>query len=358
VLEGRGKREEGRGKREEASTFAPISHLPSPILLLLLWFFLFSFSAQAAESYVITIQKLELKRVDGSWVKIIEPDYRVDLASTEAVVSFFNNGRVPNADFNNFRINFEDHGVEKQMTRFEDFRPSLRVKKGSFVRVSFDLDLATKQVKELRLNVDDAGRVDSQEQIKLKDKNMALTPSTMTKLGSKVPDFTLKDVVTGDRVSLSSFKTKKALLVLFICRHCPYVQHIKEELSRLDRDYRQKDIALVAISSNDAVNYPEDAPVSLKEFAREIRWQSAFLYDETQAVAKEFTAACTPDLFLYDAQRSLVYRGQLDDSRPGNGKPSNGKDIRAAMDAVLSDKPVSSEQKASIGCNIKWKQEP
>ena len=184
---------------------------------------------------------------------------------------------------------------------------------------------------------------------------MALTPSTMVRLGTPAPDFALKDVVINRPVSLATFAAKKALLVMFICRHCPYVQHIKEELTRLDKDYRAKDIAIVAISSNDAENYPDDSPENLKALAVEQNWHFAFLYDVTQEVAKKYTAACTPDFFLYDAARKLVYRGQLDDSRPGNGKSLTGRDLRAAMDAVLSDKPVASAQTASIGCNIKWK---
>ena len=191
---------------------------------------------------------------------------------------------------------------------------------------------------------------------------MVLTPSTMVPLGSPAPDFTLKDVVSGRSVSLSTFSGKKALLVMFICRHCPYVQHIKDELSRLDKAYRAKDIALIAISSNDAENYPDDAPESLKAFAIEQNWHFPFLYDATQETAKKYTAACTPDFFLYENRvgangRSplLVYRGQLDDSRPGNGKPLDGKDLRGAVDAVLADKPLPTTQKASIGCNIKWR---
>ncbi len=184
---------------------------------------------------------------------------------------------------------------------------------------------------------------------------MVLTPSMMTKLGSSAPDFKLKDVVFGKEFSLASFASKKALLMMFICRHCPYIQHIKDELSRLDRDYRGKEIALVAVSSNDAAHYPDDAPASLQQFARDQAWHFPFLYDESQEVAKAYQAACTPDFFLYDKTRKLVYRGQMDDSRPGNNKPLTGKDLRAAMDAVLADRPVASEQKPSVGCNIKWK---
>ena len=177
----------------------------------------------------------------------------------------------------------------------------------------------------------------------------------MTKLGSSAPDFKLKNVLSGKEYTLASFAGKKALLVMFICRHCPYVQHIKDEISRLDRDYFLKDVALVSISSNDAENYPDDAPDSLKEFAHVQGWRHPFLYDETQDVAKAYQAACTPDFFLYDGARKLAYRGQLDDSRPGNNKPLTGKDLRGALDAVLAGQPVSTEQRPSVGCNIKWK---
>ena len=184
---------------------------------------------------------------------------------------------------------------------------------------------------------------------------MVLTPSMMTRLGSEAPDFNLNDVVLNNSYSLGAFASKKVLLVMFICQHCPFVQYIKDELTRLDEDMRGKDIAIVGISSNDAANYPDDSPAKLKEFALEQTWHFPLLYDESQAVAKSYQAACTPDFFLYDKARKLVYRGQLDDSRPGNNKPLDGKDLRAAIDAVLSDKPQATQQKASIGCNIKWK---
>ncbi|MBI1992348.1 MAG: thioredoxin family protein [Candidatus Omnitrophica bacterium] len=185
---------------------------------------------------------------------------------------------------------------------------------------------------------------------------MALTPSTMLALGTPAPDFRLPDVVSGDTVSLATFAGKKALLAMFICRHCPYVQHVKEELARLGRDYTNKDVGIVAISANDAANYPEDAPDSLKAMAEDEGFVFPFCYDERQETAKAYTAACTPDFFLFDADRKLVYRGQLDDSRPGNGKPVTGRDLRAAIDAALAGKLVSPNQKASVGCNIKWKQ--
>ena len=186
---------------------------------------------------------------------------------------------------------------------------------------------------------------------------MALTPSTMLALGTKARDFSLPDVVTGKTVSLATFAGHKALLVMFICRHCPYVQHIKTELARLGKDYAGTPLGIAAISTNDAVNYPDDAPPSLKAMAQEEGFAFPFCYDESQAVAKAYTAACTPDFFLFDASRALVYRGQLDDSRPGNGTPVTGRDLRAAIDAVLAGTPVSPAQRPSIGCNIKWKKE-
>jgi thiol-disulfide isomerase/thioredoxin len=162
-------------------------------------------------------------------------------------------------------------------------------------------------------------------------------------------------VISGKSFSLKDLAAKKALLVMFMCQHCPYIQHIKTELAKLGRDYAGKDIAIVGISSNDADNYPDDSPSELKKFAKAEGFTFPFLYDESQAVAKAYTAACTPDLFLFDQARNLVYRGQLDDSRPGNGKPVTGKDLRAAIEAVLADKPVSPDQRPATGCNIKWK---
>ena len=184
---------------------------------------------------------------------------------------------------------------------------------------------------------------------------MALTPSTMVALGTKAPEFSLPDVVSGKTISLSTFAARKALLVMFICQHCPYVQHVKEELARLGRDYATKDIGIIAISSNDAETHPDDAPDQLQAMAKELGFTFPFCCDETQQVAKAYTAACTPDFFLFDATRQLVYRGQLDDGRPGNGKPVNGRDLRAAMEAALAGKPVSHDQRPSLGCNIKWK---
>jgi peroxiredoxin len=180
-------------------------------------------------------------------------------------------------------------------------------------------------------------------------------PSTMLALGTKAPDFELPDVVTGRTVSVRDFDGRRALLVMFICRHCPYVRHVRSELARLGRDFADSELAIVAISSNDPTEYPEDAPESLAEEAREAGYAFPYLFDETQEVAKTYTAACTPDFFLFDADRALVYRGQLDDSRPTNRLPVTGKDLRAAIGAVLSGEPVSDDQRASIGCSIKWR---
>ena len=184
---------------------------------------------------------------------------------------------------------------------------------------------------------------------------MALTPSTMLALGTRAPDFRLPDVVSGKTISLATFSGTRALLIMFICKHCPYVVHVREELARLGRDYATKDIGIVAISANDAASYPDDAPEQLAAMAKALKLAFPFCYDERQETAKAYTAACTPDFFLFDAMRTLVYRGQLDDSRPGNGKPVNGRDLRAAIDAVLAGKPVSQDQQPSVGCNIKWK---
>lgn len=184
---------------------------------------------------------------------------------------------------------------------------------------------------------------------------MVQTASTMLELGTRAPDFHLPDVCTGKIISLNNFSDRKALLVMFICRHCPFVKHVKRELRRLDQDYKDRSLGIVAISSNDVVSHPEDSPEKLCAMAREEEYSFPICYDEMQEVAKAFTASCTPDFFLFDGDRKLVYRGQLDDSRPGNGKPVTGKDLREAIDAVLSDQPVTVDQKPSIGCNIKWK---
>jgi peroxiredoxin len=184
---------------------------------------------------------------------------------------------------------------------------------------------------------------------------MALTESTMLKLGTTAPDFALANVVTGNTVRRDNFRGQKALLVMFICAHCPYVKHIEKELGTLGRDYAGKPVGIVAISSNDASTHPADNPAGLKQQAETHGFVFPYLYDETQAVAHAYKAACTPDLFLFDGDFSLVYRGQFDSSRPGNGIPVTGEDLRAAIDQVLAGKPVPADQRPSIGCNIKWK---
>lgn len=184
---------------------------------------------------------------------------------------------------------------------------------------------------------------------------MVLTASTMLPLGTQAPDFHLPDVVSGKAISLATFADKKALLIMFICQHCPFVKHIKQELAQLGQDYLTSDLGIVAISANDAEKYPDDAPESLKTMATELDFKFPMCFDETQEVAKAYTAACTPDFFVFDAERKLAYRGQLDDSRPSNDQPVTGADLRAAVEAVLAGKSVPGEQKPSIGCNIKWK---
>ncbi len=185
---------------------------------------------------------------------------------------------------------------------------------------------------------------------------MALTESTMElELGAQAPDFALRDVVTGKTVRRDDFRGQKGLLVMFICTHCPYVKHVEKGLAALGADYEGKGIGIVAISSNDAETYPDDAPAGLKQQAQRLGFRFPYLYDESQDVARAYHAACTPDFFLFDSGLKLVYRGQFDGSRPNSGLPVTGQDLRAAMDAVIAAKPVATEQKPSIGCNIKWK---
>ena len=185
---------------------------------------------------------------------------------------------------------------------------------------------------------------------------MSLTESTMLELGTIAPDFTLTEVVTGKTLSRDGIRGQKALLVIFICAHCPYVKHIEKGLAALGKDYAGKPIAIVAISSNDVSTHPADSPAGLKQQAETFGFVFPYLYDETQAVAKAYMAACTPDIFLFDGEFKLVYRGQFDSSRPGNGAAVTGEDLRAAIDAVLAGKPVGEDQRPSLGCNIKWKE--
>jgi len=183
---------------------------------------------------------------------------------------------------------------------------------------------------------------------------MAVT-STMLALGTEAPAFSLADVVSGRTVTLDDFEDRSALLVMFICRHCPYVTHVRPALAELGREHASSGLGIVAISANDPAAYPEDAPESLAAEAVEAGYVFPYLFDETQDVAKAYTAACTPDFFLFDRDRRLVYRGQLDASRPGNGIPVTGEDLRAAIDAVLQGRPISGDQRASVGCSIKWR---
>jgi len=184
--------------------------------------------------------------------------------------------------------------------------------------------------------------------------NMVATNSTMLPLGTRAPDFRLPDP-GGKMVSLAEFKSAPVLLIVFMCNHCPYVKHIREGLARLARDYRPRGVVVVGINSNDVANYPADSPAKMAEEVIAAGYSFPYLYDETQQVAKAYRAACTPDIYLLDRDQRLAYRGQFDDSRPGNGIPVTGKDVRAAIDALLAGNPVAAGQKPSIGCNIKWK---
>ncbi|MEE9219884.1 MAG: thioredoxin family protein [Acidobacteriota bacterium] len=183
---------------------------------------------------------------------------------------------------------------------------------------------------------------------------MVETPSTMLPLGTPAPGFSLPDT-EGRLVSLDHFQESPAYLVAFICNHCPFVKHIRKGLTELGREYQERGVVIVGINSNDISKYPDDSPEKMAEEVKTAGYTFPYLFDETQQVARRYRAACTPDFFLFDAERRLVYRGQMDDSRPGNGISVTGSDLRAALDAVLERHPVSAEQKPSIGCNIKWK---
>lgn len=183
---------------------------------------------------------------------------------------------------------------------------------------------------------------------------MTVTASRMLELGTSAPDFSLPDT-EGNIVSLADFDKSPALLIIFMCNHCPFVKHVLDKLVELIEGYQKRDVAVVGINSNDVANYPDDSPEMMAEVARESGFTFPYLYDETQEIAKAYSAACTPDFFLFNGNRSLVYRGQMDDSRPGNGVAVTGGDLTAAIDAVLSSETVAAEQKPSMGCNIKWK---
>ena len=184
---------------------------------------------------------------------------------------------------------------------------------------------------------------------------MAETPSTMLALGTEAPDFNLPDT-QGRLVRREDFAPKPALLVVFMCNHCPFVKHILDPLVQLIKDYQPKGLAAVAINANDIENFPDDSPDKMAVLAQQCRFAFPYLFDETQQIARAYHAACTPDFFLFDKARQLVYRGQMDDSRPGNNIPVTGNDLRNALDALLAGRPLSADQKPSIGCNIKWKQ--
>ena len=184
---------------------------------------------------------------------------------------------------------------------------------------------------------------------------MAATQSTMLALGTQAPDFSLPDVRTGKKVSPKDFQGSKGLLVMFICAHCPYVKHIEAEIARVGKEFGPQGIALLAVGSNDAENYPDDGPEGLKAQAERLGFDFPYLYDESQAAAKAYRAACTPEFYLFDASQKLYYRGQFDESRPKNSLPVTGKDLRAALTALLSGAPAPTDQRPSLGCNIKWK---
>ena len=184
---------------------------------------------------------------------------------------------------------------------------------------------------------------------------MAIESLQSIPLGTPATDFSLPDVVTGNVISLSFLPSDRALLIMFICRHCPYVVHVREEILRLARDYQHEGVTFVAICSNDAVSYPDDAPDRLREMAVDHKFPFPLLHDESQEIAKVYGAQCTPDFFLYDSNRRLAYHGRLDDSTPGNGIPVTGREMRRALDSVLAGSAPPSAQKPSIGCSIKWK---
>ncbi|KAB2835182.1 MAG: thioredoxin family protein [Candidatus Dadabacteria bacterium] len=184
---------------------------------------------------------------------------------------------------------------------------------------------------------------------------MALTPSNMLPLGTKAPEFKLHDAVSEKALGLDDLKSDKATVVMFICNHCPYVKHVQKGLVELANDYIPKGVSFIGVNSNDVAKYPEDSPANMKSVALKLGYPFPYLFDETQEVARAYEAACTPDFYVFDADMKLVYRGQMDDSRPGNGKPVTGRNIRDTLDRILSGKPVDSDQIPSIGCNIKWK---
>lgn len=184
---------------------------------------------------------------------------------------------------------------------------------------------------------------------------MTMTPSNMLALGTKAADFSLPDTISGKMLSLQDVATAKATVIMFICNHCPFVQHITKEIVRVAEHYQKQDIHFIAISANDAIKYPQDGPEKMKQFAAANHFNFPYLYDESQSTAKAYQAACTPDLYVFDGDLRCVYRGQFDDARPNKEIPITGHDLRAALDAIIAGKPVNADQKPSVGCNIKWK---
>ena len=184
---------------------------------------------------------------------------------------------------------------------------------------------------------------------------MSRTESNMLPLGTKAPNFNLPDTVSGESMALDKITVEKGLLVIFMCNHCPFVVHVIDEIVNISKEYAVKGISTIGISSNDAISYPQDGPANMKAFAKKESFDFPYLYDESQDVAKSYNAACTPDFFLFDKNQDLVYRGQMDGSRPGNGIPVTGTDLRIALDAVLAEKTISPLQRPSVGCNIKWR---
>ncbi len=185
---------------------------------------------------------------------------------------------------------------------------------------------------------------------------MTLIPSQMIPLGTLAPDFSLPDTVSDEEIAFTDIAGKKATVIMFICNHCPYVQHIATDLVKVANEYRSQNIGFVGISANDANDFPEDGPEKMKEYANNLQFPFPYLYDASQQTAKAYGASCTPDLYIFDANKKLVYHGQFDDARIGNGKPVTGKDFRTTLDLLLKEKPVPQKQIPSIGCSIKWKQ--
>lgn len=185
---------------------------------------------------------------------------------------------------------------------------------------------------------------------------MAATPSNMMPIGTIAPDFQLLDTVSNKNLSLQELKSPAGTMIIFMCNHCPFVKHILKKFIEVAHEYQAKGISFIAINSNDVLTYPDDSPEKMQQLANQLNFHFPYLYDETQEIAKKYQAACTPDLYLFDAQLRCVYRGQFDDSRPGNNAPVNGKDLIHALDNLLKGNPIDPNQKPSIGCNIKWKQ--